>query len=354
MSRPRRRSAAATRIGDRRRRRGSRAAWSRPRRRSALGHASVRVAAPRLLAILRGARRGAGEAAGEAWYRVRARARRARPRNLSASPRCLVERASASPRVAAAATDPAALERLLRRAFRHAARYYLEWRGCPHGPGRARASASRRDARTRRAAFGTRAPMILASCTSGPSSCPALFASPGPARRITAPMETLATRRCRPSSGGPARRSGIEIVRPPRRPARRSPRPPGAGGTVGLVADRDVAGGASSRRSSAPRRRCPPGPALLAVETRPADLPRRGPADRRGRYAGRLAGSTGPAEGDRRARMTATMAALAAGDGGGRSPSRPSSGGRSSSRSGRTSIPRPTPAPGTSSRRPPR
>ena len=66
------------------------------------------------------------EASGELWYRV-APARAAQGRlNLQRVCSWLVEHDMATDRVRVAATDPEALERLLRLAFRHAARYYLE------------------------------------------------------------------------------------------------------------------------------------------------------------------------------------------------------------------------------------
>jgi len=64
--------------------------------------------------------------AGDLWYRAKpGRADQAR-RNLRRVCRSLAESGRGSPRVRAAATDPKALERLVRASFRHAARYYLE------------------------------------------------------------------------------------------------------------------------------------------------------------------------------------------------------------------------------------
>src|SRR5947207_8593358 len=68
----------------------------------------------------------AADAAGELWYRTApARAEQGR-RNLRRVCEWLASNDMASERVRAAAEDPAALERLLRSTFRHAARYYLE------------------------------------------------------------------------------------------------------------------------------------------------------------------------------------------------------------------------------------
>ena len=66
------------------------------------------------------------ELAGSAWYRAAPdRAAQAR-RNLRRVAQALDARGLGSPAVRAAAHDPAALERLVRAAFRHNARYYLE------------------------------------------------------------------------------------------------------------------------------------------------------------------------------------------------------------------------------------
>ena len=63
---------------------------------------------------------------GELWYRLDAnRAAQAR-RNLERVARWLVEADLADARVTAAARDPQALDRLVRAAFRHYARYYLD------------------------------------------------------------------------------------------------------------------------------------------------------------------------------------------------------------------------------------
>jgi len=72
------------------------------------------------------------ELAGELWYRLApARAAQAR-RNLRRVSRALAASGRGSSAVRAAANDPVALERLVRSAFRHSARYYVE---VARGPG---------------------------------------------------------------------------------------------------------------------------------------------------------------------------------------------------------------------------
>ena len=69
---------------------------------------------------------GFAELVGELWYRLTpGRAAQAR-RNFRRVSRALAESGRGSPAVRAAATDPRALERLVRSAYRHAARYYVE------------------------------------------------------------------------------------------------------------------------------------------------------------------------------------------------------------------------------------
>ena len=84
------------------------------------------------------------------------------------------------------------------------------------------------------------------------------------------------------------------------------------GGTVGMVVDRNVAGGTVDVPVLRRHRAAADGPGAAGDGARPADLAGRGPprvrrALLRTASAGRL-----PAEGNRRARLTAGMAALAA------------------------------------------
>jgi KDO2-lipid IV(A) lauroyltransferase len=86
-----------------------------------------------------------------------------------------------------------------------------------------------------------------------------------------------------------------------------------AGGSVGLVADRDISGGGIEVPLFGHPARLPAGPALLAIESGVpiylAAVRRDGP----GRYRGRLQRIDVPADGSRRERVTATVANLAAG-----------------------------------------
>ncbi|HET9680896.1 MAG TPA: hypothetical protein VFP19_02575, partial [Candidatus Limnocylindrales bacterium] len=220
-------------------------------------------------------------------------------------------RGLADSQVAAAATDGAALDRLLRTTFRHAVRYYLDMARLPHDdPSEVEARLHIETPATVDRAFGPDAPAILVAMHFGAVEYPARFAVARSGTSIVAPMETLAdpalqawVRRTRASTG-------IQIIG--LRDARRALAAAlAAGRPVGLVADRKVAGGALETPFFGAPAPMPLGPALLAVESgRPVYLG----AVRRlggGRYGGRLYPVAVATEGDRRDRIAATMATLA-------------------------------------------
>jgi len=250
--------------------------------------------------------------AGEAWYRLAPSRASLGRRNLQRVVRYLADHDLGGPEARAAATDGAALERLLRATFRQATRYYVD---LTRLPGRTLADVDRRlvvenpDVIAR--AFGADAPVVLAAMHYGEVEFPAMLAAERTGRRLRAPMETL---------GDPAiqdwiRRTrglvGVEIV--PLRNARRSLLEALAEGrSVGVVGDRNVAGGVIQLPFFGATAPLPMGPALLAVESgRPLYLAavRRTSA---GHYSGRLTAVAIPADGSRRDRVEAVMANLVA------------------------------------------
>ena len=253
-----------------------------------------------------------GEAAGEAWYRVAAwRAERAR-HNYRRVAAHLVARGLANPATKAAATDPAALERLVRRAFRHAMRYYLDMMRLP---GRSQAELDKRlvveTPLTVDDAFGHPGPLIFASMHFGAVEFPALYAVARTGRRVTAPMETLADPELQAWISDTRSSVGVDLVG--LRDARRALTATlDEGGTIGMVVDRNVAGGTVDVPFFGAAAPLPMGPALLAMDR---GLPiwlaavRRGPG---GRFYGQLRRVDLPAAGNRRARLTGGMAGLAA------------------------------------------
>ena len=139
---------------------------------------------------------------------------------------------------------------------------------------------------------------------------PALFAAARTGERITAPMETLGDPELQAWIVETRSSVGVDLVG--LRDARRALTARlDEGGTVGMVVDRNVAGGTVDVPFFGAMAPLPMGPALLASDR---GLPiwlaavRRGPA---GRYYGQLRRVDLPAQGNRRTRLTGGMKALA-------------------------------------------
>ena len=250
------------------------------------------------------------EIVGWLWYKVApARAAQAR-RNLGRVVAVLDERGQGSPRARAAAGDPRALERLVVAAFQHDARYYLEILRVPSLRPEVLDSRVVVDTpETVEAAFVGGA-VIFVSAHLGPIELPALYLAHRSGRTFVAPMETVDD----PPLQGWFERSrgrlGVRIVglRAARRALQAAVR---AGEPIGIVADRDIAGGGLEVPLFGSPAPLPIGPALIAIETGTplfAVGVRRLP-DRR--VAGRLLAVPVAAEGTRRERIAATLAAMA-------------------------------------------
>lgn len=271
----------------------------------------IGAAARLLIAIPEAPVNALGEAAGEIWYRLApGRAARAR-HNYGRVVAYLVARGIANASTAAAAADPVALERLVRRAFRQAMRYYLDMMRLP---GRSQAELGDRlvveTPDMVEAAFGVPGPMVFASMHFGAVEFPALYAVARTGRRVTAPMETLEDPELQAWIHDTRSSVGVDLVG--LRDARRALTAKlDEGGVVGMVVDRNVAGGTIDVPFFGARAPLPMGPALLAMER---GLPiwlaavRRGPGRR---YYGQLRRVAMPADGNRRARLTGGMTALA-------------------------------------------
>jgi len=248
---------------------------------------------------------------GGIWYRAAPeRAEQAR-RNLGRVAGELARRGRGPARARAAAGDPRELERLVRLAFRNDARYYLD---ILRVPGLTPAIFDDRvvvetpDAVE--AAFSG-GPVIFSSPHLGPIELPALYLAHRSGRTFVGPMETVDDpplqawfERTRGSLG--VRIVGLREARRELQAALRD------GGYVGIVGDRDIAGGGIEVPFFGAPAPFPIGPALLAIETgaRIAAVGVRRLPD--GRIAGRLAEVPVATEGTRRDRIAATLAALAA------------------------------------------
>ena len=252
-----------------------------------------------------------GDVVGWLWYRVApARAAQAR-RNLGRVTAELVRRGAAAPGIRAAATDPKALERLVVAAFRHDARYYLEVLRVPSlTPDIFERRVIIETPDTVEAAF-TGGPVIFVSAHLGPIELPGLYLANRSGRTFVAPMETIDDpplqawfERTRGSLGvrilglREARRGLVAALK--------------AGEPVGIVGDRDIAGGGLEVPLFGSPAPLPIGPALVAIE---GGAPLYAVGVRRlpdGRVAGRLLPVPVAAEGTRRERIRSTLTAIAA------------------------------------------
>jgi lauroyl/myristoyl acyltransferase len=254
---------------------------------------------------------GIADLLGDAWYRVApARAARAR-RNLARVCRALDETGRGSAAVRAAANDPRALERLVRAAFRHSARYYLEVARTP--------AIGARDVDERMVietpevvaeAFGAGRPVIFVGLHFGAIELPALYLAARVGGAV-APMETIDDPGLQDYFVRTRGAAGVRIVglREARRELLAALR---SGTSVGLVGDRDLTGGGLPVELFGAPANLPLGPALLAVES---GAPLYVVGVRRvgtGHYIGRLDPVDVPVDGSRRERVTAAMGGLAA------------------------------------------
>jgi lauroyl/myristoyl acyltransferase len=245
---------------------------------------------------------------GELWYRrAPERAARAR-RNFRRVADGLVSRDLGGARIRAAATSDRALEGVVRSAFRHAVRYYLDMARLP---GQSPAELEDRlvvdtPATVAEAFRQPLQPLLFVSMHFGAVEYPALFAVARTGQRVTAPMETLDDPALQAWIASSRSSVGIDLVG--LREARRALNQAlDDGRPVGMVADLIVAGGTIDVPFFGVKAPLPMGPGLLAIEH---DLPIWVAAVRRtrnGRYRGQLRRVDLPAEGTRRARLTAAM-----------------------------------------------
>jgi KDO2-lipid IV(A) lauroyltransferase len=250
------------------------------------------------------------ELAGDLWYRATPERAAQGRRNLGRVVAWLAAHETGTPLARAAASDPRALERLVRLAYRHAARYYLEVARTPAlRPADLRSRIEVETSDTVDAAFTPGRPAIFIGLHFGAIELPALFLASRVGEAV-APMETLADPDLQDWFVRTRGAAGVRIVglREARRELTAALR---AGTNVGLVGDRDLTGGGTLTELFGAPARLPLGPALLAIETgAPAyvvGVRRTTP----GRYIGRLESVDVATEGSRRDRATATTASIA-------------------------------------------
>jgi KDO2-lipid IV(A) lauroyltransferase len=254
----------------------------------------------------------AAESIGELWYRA-APARRAQARaNLARVCEGLAASGRGSAAARRAATDPDALERLVRAAFRHSARYYLEVaRAGAYDLDGALARLDVDDEAGVRAALGGGSPVIIVGMHFGAIELPVVLLAHLVGHSVTAPMEAVADPALQRWFVASRGRIGVNIV--PLADARRTLlRTLRSGKSIGLVADRDLTGTGIDVPLFGHPAPIAAGPALLAMET---GAPIYASAARRvaeGRYRCRVFLVPAPETGTRRERLVAHTAAIAA------------------------------------------
>lgn len=270
---------------------------------SLLSAAAIRLPEPLLVT--------GAEAAGEAWFRLTPRRASLARANLRRVCRALAADGRATARIRRAAEDERALTALVRSAYRHAARYYLEV---------ARTPAFDRAYLDRHLVVETPEllaqtlvpgrPLIVVGLHFGALEVPAVLVAQMLGTSVTAPMEVVPDEGLQAWFVRSRSRVGIRIVSiaSARRElaaalARDEP--------VGLVADRDLTGGGIEIPFFGHPARMPVGPALLAVESGAPVVV--GGVRRSGRrsYRGRLVAVDAPTHGTRRERATALARGLA-------------------------------------------
>jgi lauroyl/myristoyl acyltransferase len=252
------------------------------------------------------------EVAGDLWYRLTPqRAAQAR-RNLRRVAQDMEARGRGTPAVRAAATDPRALERLVRLAYRHAARYYLEVARAPGlRPSDIDEKVEVETPDAAAAAFGSDHPSIYVGLHFGGIELPGMLLATKAGAAVS-PMEELDDPRLQAWFVRTRGVVGVRLVglREARRELQAALR---EGTSVGIVGDRDLTGGGMATELFGAPAMLPLGPAMLAVESGASVYVVGARRAGVGRYVGRLEAVAVPADGSRRERVTATMAAIARG-----------------------------------------
>jgi lauroyl/myristoyl acyltransferase len=249
------------------------------------------------------------EFSGDLWYRATPdRAAQAR-RNLRRVALHLAARDRGSAEVRAAAADPRILERLVRRAYRHAARYYLEVARTPAIRPRdieKRMLVETPDVVAEAFAGG---PVIFVGLHFGAIELPGLLLASQVGGAV-GPMETIDDPGLQDWFVRTRGAMGLRIVG--LREARRELLAALRGGTsVGLVGDRDLTGGGTLTELFGSPATLPLGPAMLAVESETPVYVMGVRRTAMGRYRGRLERVAVPGDGTRRDRVTTTTARIA-------------------------------------------
>ena len=255
----------------------------------------------------------AAHLAGGVLYRVQPARRRLVRANLERVVHYLAANGMGGQRIAAAARDRRSLDRLVRDAFGHYVRGYLETATLPRYASEERLAGVRPDdpAQADRA-FSSKdgRGLIIVGLHFGAIEIPGLWATRKLGRRITAPMETIADPDLQAYFEHSRRQTGLNVI-PAERAATELRASLGRGEAVGLVADRPIGGAGTQVQLFGAPARLPVGPAALALESGGSAwviaTRRAGP----NQYRARIEQITVPSDGTRRQRMAGFLAAEA-------------------------------------------
>jgi KDO2-lipid IV(A) lauroyltransferase len=248
---------------------------------------------------------------GELWYRT-APAKRAQARmNLRRVAEPLEWTGRGTPRARRAATDPDVLERLVRAAFRHAARYYLEvLRAGTYDIETALERVRIETPDEVRVALRGGNPVIIVGLHFGAIELPVTILSGFVGHPVTAPMETVGDPALAAWFTESRSRVGVNII--PIRNARRALLAAlRRGESVGLVSDRDLSGTGLPVPFFGHPAPIAAGPGFLALETGVQIYAAAARRTGTGTYAARLIHVPAPGPGPRRVRLTAYTASIA-------------------------------------------
>ncbi len=248
---------------------------------------------------------------GDVWYRLATERRRRARRNLTRITRWLADREMGSAEARAAATDGRALTHLVRAAFRHATRYYVQL-----------ARAPLVDAAYLDRWLVVETPQFLETAFGGPRGAlfvgmhmgwfelPALLAVAKTGRPSLVPSETLADPGLQAYLVGTRERLGLRLIElsGAKRMLKEAIE---RGETVGLLGDRDITGGGIETELFGAPSPLAAGPALLAMETGVSPHVFGVWRDASGVYHVAAEEVPFPAEGSRRERVTAYLQAEA-------------------------------------------
>jgi phosphatidylinositol dimannoside acyltransferase len=204
---------------------------------------------------------------GIGWYLAAPRQRALARANLRRVCAWLDANGMASPRVSRAAHDPARLERLLRQAFGHRARYYLEVAMNERVNAEFLARhMSLADPATADRELNRPGASLVIGLHLGALELPAQYITVVRGRRAVAPMETLRNAPLQAYMERTRGRTGVHIV-PSAHAGAILEQTLANGDLVGLIADRDISGRGVAVELFGAITRLPAGPGVLAVET---------------------------------------------------------------------------------------